>query len=899
MTYSSPKVPTFRLRGLSNQSILRPEHTNFTFCQDSHSLASGRGRPWCRNSGDAMAETAVATSDAEVAPATAALTGLSESEAHARLTSEGGNAVPDASGRSWWDIVRRNLFTFINITLLAVGIVLVAMGLYRDALLASGLAVVNGLVGVFQETRAKRRLDQIALLNRSQATVVRDGLERPLEPDQIVRGDVVRIRAGDQVFADGTVIGDSALEMDESLLTGESDPVSKQPGDPVSSGSFCISGSGWYQAERVGAANTVAKMTAGARAYRVPLTPLQIQVNLIVRLLLVVAAVFLVSVLLGSLIWGYPVEETVLAAAVVLGIVPSGLFLMIVVTYSMGAVRLANQDALVQGTNAVESLSNVDIFCMDKTGTLTANRMRLADVQPIDNAKEGEVRAMLGIFTRSTSAGTKTSEALADAIPGEQHPVLDEVPFSSAYKWSGISADTDGFRGVFALGAPEFLGPQLERETEKPLTPPEGWGEKGMRVLLFARGPSPAPFCEVNGVPALPPSVKPVAWLGFTDELRPNVDKALNGFRDAGITLKVISGDSPETVAALARQAGLSGNALLVSGLDLDGMDESQFMEAAERSTVFGRVTPEQKQRLVEALRGNGHYVAMTGDGVNDVLSLKQANLGIAMQSGSQATRDAADIVLLRDSFGALPGAFREGQRIRRWLCRILELFLTRVFTVALIILAVLMVEAGFPLSPAQITLLTLLTVGIPTFGIALWTRPGPPPRSLPRRLLQFVLPASTLLALAAFAVYIGVYTLYDLDLPALRAGGIAASTSLPGSDAASREALTHVLVLGGLVLVLFAAPPGPWFAVVEEMDGDQRPAYLALAMAPIYAIVLAVPALREFFGMRGKLTVDFGIIVLVVLVWMYVLRWVWEAEIFDRFFGYDASERPVRNKAV
>jgi cation-transporting ATPase E len=497
---------------------------------------------------------------------------------------------------------------------------------------------------------------------------------------------------------------------------------------------------------------------------------------------------------------------------------------------------------------------------------------------------------MLGAFARSTSAGTKTSEALAEAIPGTAYPITAEVPFASAYKWSGVSADSDGFRGVFALGAPEFLAPQLE--TDSALVPPAGWVDKGMRVLLFAHDPRPASFGEKNGLPALPPGVKPVAWLGLTDELRPHVDKALNGFRDAGITLKVISGDNPETVAALARQAGLSGNVQLISGLDLERMDDPQFTEAAEQGTVFGRVTPEQKQRLVEALRGKGHYVAMTGDGVNDVLSLKQANLGIAMQSGSQATRDAADIVLLKDSFGALPDAFREGQRIRRGLCRILELFLTRVFTVALIILAVLVVEAGFPLSPAQISVLTLLTVGIPTFGIALWTRPGPPPRSLPRRLLRFVLPASTLLALGAFAVYIGVYTLYDLNLPSLRAGGIAASTALPGSDAVSREALTHVLVLGGLVLVLFAAPPGPWFAVVEEMDGDRRPAYLALAMVPIYAVILMVPALREFFGLRGMRGVDFGIIVVVVLVWMYVLRWVWEADVFDRFFGYADGER-------
>src|SRR3954447_6343795 len=422
-----------------------------------------------------MAQTLASPSGAPVEQNISPPVGLSEVEAHARLASEGGNAVPEASGRSWWDIVRRNIFTFINVTLLVVGIVLIVMGRPRDALLASGLAVVNGLVGVAQEARAKRRLDQIALLNRTQATVVRDGQERLLNPEQIVRGDVLRIGAGDQVFADGAVIGDSSMEMDESLLTGESDPVAKRPGDTVSSGSYCISGSGWYRADRVGAANTAAVMTAGARAYRVPLTPLQEQVNLVVRLLLVLATFFLVAIVLGSLIWGYPAEDTILAAAVVLGIVPSGLFLMIVVTYSMGAVRLANRDALVQGTNAFESLSNVDVFCMDKTGTLTANAMRLAHVQPI-NAEEAEVLPLLGAFACSASASTKTSEAIAAGTEGEKQPTTADVPFSSVYKWSGVSADVDGFRGIYALGAPEFLGPQLG--AGGPLTPPEGWGEK-------------------------------------------------------------------------------------------------------------------------------------------------------------------------------------------------------------------------------------------------------------------------------------------------------------------------------------------------------------------------------------------------------------------------------------
>jgi cation-transporting ATPase E len=815
-------------------------------------------------------------------------TGLTATEAATRLKTEGGNVVPDTGGRSWWDIVHRNLFTFINITLILIGVVLILMGKPRDALLASGLAVVNGLVGVFQEARAKRRLEQIALLNRTQASVVRDGALMQIDPAQIVRGDVLRIQPGDQVFADGSLLAISNVQMDESLLTGEADPVPKATGDKVSSGSFCLTGAGWYRADEVGAESTAAQLTASARAYRVPLTPLQVQVNLIVRLLLVLASFFLATILLGSLIWDYPVEDTILAAAVVLGIVPSGLFLMIVVTYSMGAVRLANRDALVQGTNAVESLSNVDVFCMDKTGTLTANAMRLAHVQPI-NKKEADVLPLLGAFARSASTSTKTSEAIAAGTEGVAYPVLAEVPFASAYKWSALSADDPSFRGVCALGAPEFLGPRLSGPVPPP---PADWAEQGIRILLFAHSPEPGAFGEADGLPTLPPGVKPVAWVGLTDELRPHVEDALNGFRQAGITLKVISGDNPETVAALARQAGLSGDVQLISGIDLDKMSDEDFHEAAERATVFGRVTPEQKQRLVESLRGRGHYVAMTGDGVNDVLSLKQANLGIAMQSGSQATRDVADIVLLRDSFGALPDAFLEGQRIRRSLCRILELFLSRVFAVALLILGVLMVQAGFPLSPGQISLLTLLTVGIPTFGIALWTPPGPPPRSLPRRLLRFVLPASALLALAAFAVYLAVYVLYDIDLPALRQGGVAAATNLPFSDYLSREAATHVLVLGGLVLVLFASPPTRWFAVVEEYDGEIRPALLALAVAPLYALIMFVPVLKRFFGMRGIGAVDYAIVLVVIVIWTLLLRWVWQQRVFDRFFGYgDAGE--------
>ncbi|MCC6315004.1 MAG: HAD-IC family P-type ATPase [Thermomicrobiales bacterium] len=642
-----------------------------------------------------MAAPAPSVVDAAPEAAGPALTGLSETEARARLRRGQGNGSGPSTGRSYWRIVRDNLLTLFNMTLIGVGLLLIAMGQVREAIMASGLAVVNGIIGVIQEVIAKRRLDQIALLNRVQATVVRDGQRRAIPPEEIVLGDLLVVGPGDQIFVDGRVV-DGAFQVDEALLTGEADPILKNPGDAIPSGSYCVSGGGFYEAEKVGMESTAAAIAAKARAHKATLTPLQEEVNQVVRILLTMAGFFLVTIVLAALLHGYPAQDTVLALAVVLGIVPSGLFLMIVVTYSMAIVRLARQDALVQQINAVESLSNVTVFCMDKTGTLTANRLRLAALEPIAG-QEAALRSALGDLARTVSGGTKTSDAIADGCDGARRAPIDEISFSSARKWSAVSASDGSFTGAFAIGAPEMLGRAIGRED---LAPPAGWAEQGWRILLFASSPEAVPLHDERGEPRLPASMEPAAWLAFADELRPNAKETLEGFRDAGIALKIISGDNAETVAALARQAGLPDDAKLVSGLDLTEMDDAAFARAAEEATIFGRVTPEQKQRLVEALKARGHYVAMTGDGVNDVLSLKQANLGIAMQSGSQATRNAADIVLLNDSFGALPMAFREGQRIRRGLQGILQLFLSRVFTVVLVILAVLLVEAGFPFSP-------------------------------------------------------------------------------------------------------------------------------------------------------------------------------------------------------
>jgi len=810
-------------------------------------------------------------------------TGLSSAEADQRKAAGLGNTAGPSTGRTYGQIFRENFFTFINISLLLVGALLIAMGLVKEAVLASGLAVLNALLGILQEVIAKRRLDKIALLNSAMATVIRDGRELTILPGDIVQGDILDVGPGDQFFVDGTLVTGS-LKADESLLTGESDPIQKDPGSPVSSGSFCVSGQGRYLAVNVGDASIAAKIAEGARATKIALTPLQREVNQIIRLLLTIAAFFLAMIVLSSLLHDYPFKDTVLAAAVVLGIVPSGLFLMIVVTYSMATIRLAGQNALVQQVNAVESLSNVDVFCMDKTGTLTANALQLQEVRPISGS-EAEARAMLGTLVRSTGGGTGTSDAIAEACPGQAVAPIDEIPFSSALKWSAASLTDGAISGTFAIGAPEFLGRALG---DSSLTPPSEWVDQGWRVLLFASSPESGSLHDASGNPTLPPSMRPTAWLAFIDQLRPNARETLQGFQDAGITIKIISGDNPETVAALARQAGMPHDAVLVSGLELEAMDDTAFADAADTATIFGRVTPEQKRKLVTVLKERGAYVAMTGDGVNDVLSLKQADLGIAMQSGSQATRNAAEIVLLNDSFSALPAAFQEGQRIRRGLQGVLELFLTRVFTVTLVILAVLMVEAGFPFSPGTLTLLTMLTVGIPTFGIALWATPGMAPRRMAPAIVRFVLPASITLAIAAFLVYILIFQISNLSLTDLPDGGILERRGLSVTDTAAREGLIHTLVLGGLVLVAFAAPPTQWWAVVKRNTRDWRPTMLALLMVPVYVIILLRDDLRGFFDLHALRPQDYLIIAGIVGIWTLAVREVWKRNIFGRYFGYD-----------
>lgn len=829
------------------------------------------------------------------------LTGLTDQEAASRKARGQGNNVHIQTGRTYADILRQNVFTLINVIMFVIGAVMITLGRYGDAFVSVGLILMNVVIGVFQEARAKRQLDQIALLTRPQIAVMRGGQEKTVDPSELVIGDMIVVRAGDQIVVDGKIVGAGRVDVDESLLTGESDLIPKRAGDTLLSGSFAVTGTATYEATHVGAESFANKLTASAKAFRIIKTPLQQDVDLVIGILMLIALFIGFMMLISAVLYAIPALRSVQMAAVIAGLVPNGLFFMVIVAYALGALRIVQRGALIQQSNSVESLSNVNVLCMDKTGTLTANRIHYQDVYPLGVEKD-ELLRLLGEFAHSITASNKTSEAIAAALPGEKRALVDEVPFSSARKWSAIALDD----GVYALGALEMLQPYLSTDHDDFAAQAAEWSNEGLRVLLFAHSSSMTRLHDEQEQPILPLDLQPIGLLCFGDELRPSLKETLEGFAKANIQLKVISGDNPHTVAALAKQAGFSGNLLTVSGTELAEMTDAEFEQAAAEATVFGRITPEQKEKLVEALRRRGHYVAMIGDGVNDVLSLKKAHLGIAMQSGSAATRGVADMVLLNDSFAALPPAFLEGQRIVNGMQDILRLFLTRALLVALLIISIAMVNIGFPYVPKHVSLLTLLTVGIPTFALAVWARPAHSGKRLLTAVLHFVIPAT----ISIFVFALLIYLLYFVasyksalglevtpeEITAFQlSAGITYDISAPADYAfeqasvVARTALTTFTVLTGLLLVVFVEPPIQFFVGGDELSRDKRPTILAAGLLAAFVLIILIPPLRQFFELVVLRPSDYLIIGGAVVAWMFVVRAAWRGRWIERLLSIDS----------
>jgi P-type E1-E2 ATPase len=741
--------------------------------------------------------------------------GLTEAEAGRRLTERGERETPPSS-RTVAGIVRENTLTLFNLILVSFFVLLLVAGDPADGLFLA-IAVANSGIGIIQELRAKRALDRAALLVAPRARVVREGAERAVAVDEVVDGDLVRIGAGDQIVADGELVGATGLQLDESPLTGESEPVGRVAGDRVLSGSFAVEGSGEYLATGTGAGSYAQQLLGEAREHAHERSPLEVQINRLLTLLVVVM-VPLGGVFIFALIHrDVPFREAAATAtAGIVTLVPEGLVLLTSLTFAMAAARLTGRGMLVQYLNAVESLANVDTVCLDKTGTLTDGNLTLVEVIPLDGTAEEDVREMLGRFAASAAGRNETLEAVAAAIAGEPAAVSDEVSFSSRWKWSALRLESAPEWQV--LGAPEVLaGGDHQVIGERQAA--------GRRVLVFGTA---ATAEQPSGNGARPPDLRALAAVVLSERLRDDTRATVEYLQSQGVALKVMSGDSPVTVAAIAADAGIDVAAGAVEGAALPD-DEAALRSLVSSRNVFARLAPHDKRRLVEALHGQGAYVAMIGDGVNDVPAMKRSRLGIGFGSGSQLAKSVADCVLIDNRFGSIPDAIGEGRRIIGNVQRVACLFVTKSVFAAAVILTFGVLTSGFPLLPRHLSLAATFTVGIPAFVLALAPIQGPAPTiGFLRRVARFAIPAGVVLAGATILSYLAVASVRSY------------------SQEEGRTAATTVYVAVGLYLLLVLE--------ADRMQASRRHAISVLALvgglASGYLLVLGSDAGRSFFAL-------------------------------------------------
>ncbi|MCB0866723.1 MAG: HAD-IC family P-type ATPase [Solirubrobacterales bacterium] len=748
--------------------------------------------------------------------------GLSSAEAERRLAQLG---VPeDGTTRSVASIVRANVLTLFNGIILVFFLLVLSQGLWADALFGV-IAIVNSAIGIRQEVRAKETLDSLALLVAPTATVIRDGYEIELRADELVPGDVVRVEPGDQLVADGPVISSRGLTIDESLLTGEADGIRKASGDRLLSGSFAISGSGYYELDAVREDSYAEKVAGEAKEFRHPPSPLQTEVNQVLWATTIIMIPLAITMLLGFLVRSVDFTEAAqTATAGLITLIPEGLVLLMSVTLAVAARRLAAMDTLVQQMSATEALAAVDTVCVDKTGTLTDGSLELIDVIDAGGDGDGDVERALGRFAASAGERNRTLETIAEAFPANAATVSAEVPFSSAWKWSGLTLNGEGAARSYVVGAPDILigsgALALTPELQGRLDEEAGLGR---RVIAFAEAPGGLPADPARQPP---PPLVPRALVVLEETLRPDAADTIEFLREQEVDLKLISGDARQTVTAVAYSLGVAEDAGVVEGPDLPD-DSAELGRVAAANTIFCRITPEQKKALVGSLSDAGRFTAMIGDGVNDVPALKQARMAVAMGSGSQITKGIADIVLLRDQFSMLPRAVGEGRRIARNIHRLGRLYLTKTVYAGVLILAAALIGFTFPFLPRQLTVAAMLTIGIPSFVLALAPSEGPLYRG---RLLQ---------ALAAFAVPAGIGIGIGSLLSFATVDGVFGGTLNEGRTAAT----TTLIVLGLAFILLLERGPGREHIAIQSY-------MLAMVsiLGALYALILAAAPVRHFF---------------------------------------------------
>ncbi len=759
--------------------------------------------------GASVAQIATAT---EITP-----TGLSEVEAARRRSARAERGSPRSS-RSYASIIRANTLTIPNGILLLFGVLTMAFASWRDALFL-GILVSNIAIGSFQEIRSKRALDRLAALVGPAAVVVRDGVDRRVPVEEVVLGDLVRLTPGDQVIADGELASADGLALDESNLTGESELVVRAAGEAVWSGSFAVEGAGLFEATAVGEDSRAERLTATAQAFRHPRSPLERAND---RLLLWLLALC-VPLTIGLTASVFAHAETLTArvqalTAGIVNLVPEGLILLISVTAAVSAFKMAKRGALAQQLNAIESLASVDIVCTDKTGTLTEPTLRVVRLVPADGTEEALLAQELARYAASAPSPNSTLRAIADARLANIAPdrVVAQVLFSSRRRWSAL--DLGEVRLVF--GAPERFAaadPALADRARQEAS-------SGRRVLALAHTDAPLP--GMGSEPKFPDDVRPLGLVVLAERLRPNAAETVRFFAEQGVALKVLSGDAPATAGAIARDLGVPGTAPALNGEALPS-EPAALRDAVISAPAVGRISPEGKRAVVHALTEAGRYVAMVGDGVNDVPALKQARLAIAQGSGTQMARSVADVVLVHDDFAVVPGMVSEGRQILRNIQRVARLFVTKAVFTAVAGLAVAIPTGTFPLLPRQFTIASTVTIGIPAFLLALAPSTGPwRPERFVQTVARFAIPAGLAIGIGIVAGYL--LARYGFDLSLTR----------------SRTAATGIVVVCGLAVVMR----------LETERGRRRLAVggLCALMALLFALALIVPFLRHFYELSS-----------------------------------------------
>jgi len=757
---------------------------------------------------------------AELPGADVASRGLSNAEVEQRRARGQANVTDGAKSRTFGEIVRANLFTRFNALLGAMFVVILVVGPLQDAVFGF-IVIANTGIGIVQEVRAKRVLDKVSVVTAPSARVVRDGAVTSVPSSGIVIDDVIELRAGDGLLVDGMVLSSSGLEIDESLLTGESEPVAKPVGAQVLSGSFVTAGSGRMWATQVGDESYGARLAAEARRFTLVRSELRDGINKLLRVITWVLVP--VAVLLA---WSQFTDNSSVADAArgsvagTVTMVPEGLVLLTSIAFAVGAMRLARQNVVVRELPALEGLARVDTLCIDKTGTLTTGDLKVDSVELLGAATKSQVEFVLGQVGSADTSPNATMLAIGNAFPvpaarsADQPTVVASLPFSSARKYSGVDL---GELGGWLLGAPEILSASSDALSTAPELAAQvaSIAESGRRVLLLARADRLPAEHEPLG------AVVPVALVVLHDVLRTDAAQTLAFLADQGVSVKVLSGDHPATVAAIATQLGISMRRPAIDARQLPPNGTAELRAALEQGDVFGRVMPQQKQAIVTALQASGHTVAMTGDGVNDVLALKSADLGIAMGSGTSAARGVAQLVLLDDAFSAVPTVVGEGRRVIANVERVANLFLTKTVYATVLALTVGVLGLPFPFLPRHLTLVSAVTIGIPGFFLALAPNASRARPGFMGRVLRFALPAGAVAAAATFGAY-------------------SMTRSEPSTTLESARTVA-TLVLAGVAL---------WVLSILARPATRARQWLIASMVGLLVAALVVPWSRSFFAL-------------------------------------------------